>query len=194
MYRTGLLLFLWLIFFGGTATHTYSSFVADDEIVGFIHQQIAANHADRSEVRMRLWDVHIIPWDSADVKSVGLADSMSDDFFLYYEPRYTLDSVLQDSDKIFMRKQVWAYSGKKQDWQKEDLRGVKLIQPVPPDQVHIGNEYWEFSLPVFSKDHNWCIAKYEFVCGSRCIDRRTFLYKKSAEGNWLRYKLLRKDS
>ncbi len=156
---------------------TYSDKVNDQEIAAFFTWRMnPATHRVNETITQ---------WDSASfyIRVFDTADAEKK--ILYKE----LQSIFTKENKQFIFQQIHQLKAKKM-WDPALFKDQKLIEPKPLNKMKEGDDYAEFSVPVYTIDKQYCFVMEAYVCGILCENWYTYLYKKMPDGTWIRYKTI----
>jgi hypothetical protein len=150
------------------------TFAAKNEIVRFINWKISSDNAAKRYYEIKQVDIKVIAWDSSD-----------------YEVVNSIDTLLAEKERLYMKKQLDCYLDKKERWRQEDFSIVRIMKPKPVNKIKKRKDhYWAYSVPIFSENHSYCVLKYQFECGGGlCASYMTTLFKKTDKG-WVEIKEL----
>lgn len=138
------------------------------DLTRFINWKIKSDNESKKYYEIKRVNTNAIIWDSLDYKLIIESDS--------------LENIFSDSDIQYLQQQIKCYSGATQKWNIKELKGVTIITSKQPSEIQTDGDYWEYSVPIFSKSHSICIIKYAYVCGDLCMSFSTVVYKKTRHG------------
>jgi len=159
-----------------TFGQTYSTIVTDIEIINFINSQAKGNYSQKIN-SWKLEEVYqpdsvlgkLKPW-----KNLTLSEKRINSFTYGVAP--LLNDFLNITDFEFIKEQIAGLQVK--EWQT-----VKEIKKTKKPE-HSKDEYYIYSVPLFSKDKNYAILKTDFYCGNLCGWSCIEVYKKAENGQW----------
>ncbi|MBK9247890.1 MAG: hypothetical protein IPM69_07215 [Ignavibacteria bacterium] len=153
--------------------------VSSQELIDVINWKIWDDDLDVILGDIERVNRNVVPWVGYDTMLL-IPDTTS--HRTKFLRRKALDSIFTSEDFEYVKKQLQSYIGRKHKWTNGDLLGVKIINVKPLDKMKRGDDYHEYSLPLFSKDHSLCIFKFNYVCGLLCESWRMALFKKTKDG------------
>lgn len=157
-----------------------ADFKTDSSITHFVNWKIKTYNEIDNVAKIRRVNQNVISWDSTDLELFFL-----NDFSILEQSLINMDSLLTKEDLNYMKQQMTSFIGQNDIWKKDDL-DAKIIEPKPIDKIKKRRDfYWEYSFPIFSKDHSKCILKYNYICGILCASYRAVLYEKTSKG-WIK--------
>lgn len=107
---------------------------------------------------------------------------------------YKDTAYFNENDFEFMREQIRSFKG--YEWKKDKIKYANIISCKEMDEIlkeKNGKEifdkkyvkcYSEFSIPIFSKDKNYCIFDMSYFCGPLAGEGEINLYQK-INGKWI---------
>ncbi|QNF34213.1 hypothetical protein HUW51_16340 [Adhaeribacter swui] len=159
-----------------TFGQTYSSIIDDIEITAFIHNQAKGKYNQK----INNWKLEEVYQPDSVLKKLGswktLTPSEKRNYSFNYGEAPLLADFLTRADFEFIKEQI---SGLKvKEWQT-----VKEFQKTKNSE-HNKDEYYIYSVPLFSKDRNYALMKTELYCGNLCGWSCVELFKKIENGQW----------
>jgi hypothetical protein len=155
-------------------SQTLSKIITDQEVIDFFlwkTDQASGNKGHHKIKRINLEKL-----------TISLND-LSEEEGLYFNnlSNKYIDSLLSKDDREFIILQTDTV---KSNWPYKVFKTAKLIIPKDLMKMKEGDDYYEFSLPVFTKDRKHCFLKQAYHCGFMCSDWLTLLFEKTSNGEW----------
>ncbi|WP_210489416.1 hypothetical protein [Rufibacter aurantiacus] len=172
------LIFTLLLFISCLSTfgQTYSSVVPDIEIINFIENQAKEKYSQN----INNWKLEEVYQPDSVLKKLKswktLTPSEKRNYSFNYGEAPLLADFLTKADFEFIKEQI---SGLKvNEWQT-----LKEFQKTNNSELK-KEDYYIYSVPLFSKDRNYALRKTTFYCGNLCGWSCIELFKKAENGHW----------
>jgi hypothetical protein len=178
MKFTSVIIFILAAVAVNSNAQTYTDKVNDQEIADFF--------AWRMNPATHRVNETITQWDSARFYKQIFDTTDVENKILNKE----IQSLFTAANKQFIFQQIHQLQTKK-IWHNATLfKDQKLIKPKPLNEMKKGDDYAEFSVPVFTIDKQYCFVMEAYVCGQLCENWSTLLYKRMPDGKWKLYKTI----
>lgn len=76
------------------------------------------------------------------------------------------------------------------NWTKCFFKRGKLIDPNKEKNNSVDISYTEYSIPLFSKNHELLVMKQNYYCGPLCETTSIRILKKNRKGKWEEIKVI----
>lgn len=180
-FIVSILTFLLVATFSATG-QTYTNSISDITIKDFFDWRTNHKYHDNQVKIKRVRDT-IVQWSTTDL---GLLRLDTSDIYLdqFAKSKYkSLENILTPTNKTFILQQINELKTK-YTWDKKIFTAQKIVKAKALNEIRKGTAYWEFSIPLFTADKQYCFIKETYVCGLLCIDWTVLCYQKTADGKW----------
>jgi hypothetical protein len=170
--------------------HSFAQTKIEPAAATFLNWHIHFMKHNRGSVPVRRVNSRIVSWDSNDLNAL-IPDPASSSFIKGMTVRaQRLDTIFSKADFKSLKEQITALLNLEEAWPKGVLKGVKLVEFKTPKIIGKGEDYWEYSKPLFSLDKKKCIVKINYLCGPLCASWEVILFEKTVAGKWKKSRVL----
>jgi hypothetical protein len=166
---------------------TFSRIVSDKEIIDFINKDIARDSVLVTHwINKKYWKPDLSNFyfsDSADLITKRISSGF---IFNHYKMN---DGTIFSLDSVFTRKDIDNFKvqikglRKTKKWKEAFQNSILVENPVLDSTQHTKQVINNYSIPVFSLDHNYAIVIKGYYCGFLCGQGAYYLYRRM-ENDW----------
>jgi len=158
-------------------SQTYSSIINDEEISNFLNcvtihdkKYSEENNSERKKISNK-----ILKWHSENFINND-EDPYENEIFLYHE-KNDLDLIFNKDDQEFIYKQFVSI--------KDSIWHTRFSKSKLLSKKNKTNNYYAYSVPLFSIDKKKVIFYRVFHCGNECAYGEYYIYSKINKNDWI---------